>query len=144
MALLDSVTVLYLEDDRDTRELMTLGLERHGARVLSTDSAQIALLMFEEHRPDAVVADLELGDPELDGWMFMRAVRELASEQLKRTPAIALTVHNDAADKLKSLSAGYTLHVAKPLTPDQLATRLALLVKPVPGMETPRNPLDPS
>lgn len=144
MNLLDSVTVLYLEDDRDTRELMTLGLERHGARVLSTDSAQIALLMFEEHRPDAVVADLELGDPELDGWMFMRAVRELASEQHKRTPAIALTVHNDPADKLKSLSAGYTLHMAKPLTPDQLATRLSLLVKPVPGMDTPKNPLDPS
>jgi CheY-like chemotaxis protein len=144
MALLDSVTVLYLEDDRDTREMMSLGLERHGARVLSTDSAQAALLMFEQHHPDAVVADLELGDPELDGWMFMRAVRELPSEQHKRTPAIALTVHNEPADKLKSLSAGYTLHVAKPLTPEQLATRIALLVKPVPGMDGPRNPLDPA
>ena len=137
MALLDGLTILYLEDDRDTREMMTLGLEKHGATVVGTYSAQIALLLFEKHGPDVVVADLELADPELDGWLFMRAVRELPSEQHKRTPAIAVTVHNEPADRLKSLSAGYTLHVAKPLAPDQLATRIALLVKPVPGTDGP-------
>jgi CheY-like chemotaxis protein len=134
MRLLDDLTVLYLEDDRDTREVMTVGLEKHGARVLATYSAQIALLLFEQHHPDVIVADLELADPELDGWMFMRAVRELPSERTTRTPAIAVTVHNEPADRAKSLSAGFTLHVAKPLTPDQLATRIALLVKPVPGL----------
>jgi CheY-like chemotaxis protein len=133
MALLDRLTILYLEDDRDTREMMTVGLEQHGAQVFGTYSAQIALLLAEQHRPEVIVADLELADPELDGWMFMRAVRDLPAEREKRTPAIALTVHNQPADKLKSLSAGYTLHVAKPLTPDQLASRIALLVKPVPG-----------
>jgi CheY-like chemotaxis protein len=131
MALLDGLTVLYLEDDRDTREVMTVGLERHGARVFGTYSAQIAVLLFEQHAPDVVVADLELADPELDGWTFIRAVRELQHE--KRTPAIAVSVHNEQTDKAKSLAAGFTLHMAKPLTPDQLATRIALLVKPVPG-----------
>jgi CheY-like chemotaxis protein len=133
MALLDGLTILYLEDDRDTREVMTLGLERHAARVFGSYSAQIALLLFEEHLPDIVIADLELADPELDGWMFMRAVRELPGQREKRTPAIALSVHNEPADKAKSLSAGFTLHMAKPITPDQLAQRIALLVKPVPS-----------
>jgi CheY-like chemotaxis protein len=133
MALLDGLTVLYLEDDRDTREVMTLGLEAHGARVFGTYSAQIALLLFEQHWPDVVVADLELADPELDGWMFMRAMREVEPERGKRVHAIALSVHNTPADRLKSLSAGFTLHVAKPLTPDELANRIALLVKPVPS-----------
>ena len=133
MALLDNLTVLYLEDDPDTREVMSLGLEHHGGRVLGTDSAQVALLLFEQHRPDVIVADLELSDPELDGWRFMQAVRDLPSAREKRTPAIALSVHNSPADRLKSLSAGFTLHVAKPLTADQLATRIALLVKPVPS-----------
>lgn len=133
MALLDGLSILYLEDDRDTREVMMLGLERHGAQVLGTYSAQVALLLFEQHRPDVVIADLELADPELDGWLFMRAVRELSSEREKRTHAIALSVHNTPADRLKSLSAGFTLHVAKPLTPDELAGRIALLVQRVPG-----------
>jgi CheY-like chemotaxis protein len=131
MALLDGLTILYLEDDRDTREVMVFGLERHGARVLATDSVQAALLTFEEQRPDVVIADLEL--PELDGWMLIQSLRDLPSQREKRTPAIAVTVHNQPADRLKSLSAGFTLHMAKPLSPDQLAQRIALLVKPVPS-----------
>ena len=131
MALLDGLTVLYLEDDEDTREMMVLGLERHGARVLAMDSVQAALLTFEAQHPDVVIADLEL--PELDGWSLIQALRELPAERERRTPAIAVTVHNSPADKLKSLSAGFTLHMAKPLGPDQLAQRIALLVKPIPS-----------
>lgn len=131
MALLDDLTVLYLEDDKDTRDMMVLGLERHGARVLATDSVQAALLTFEAQRPDVVIADLEL--PELDGWALIQALRELPSERERRTPAIAVTVHNTPAHRLKSLSAGFTLHMSKPLSPDQLAQRIALLVKPVPS-----------
>jgi CheY-like chemotaxis protein len=131
MAILDGLTVLYLEDDADTREVMTVGLERHGARVLANESAQVALLAWEAQGPDVVVADLELADPQLDGWRFMEAGRAMASERVKRTPAIALSVHNEPADKLKSLSSGFTVHMAKPITPDQLALRIVLLVKPV-------------
>ena len=131
MAILDGLTVLYLEDDDDTREVMTVGLERQGARVLANESAQVALLDWESQRPDVIVADLELADPQLDGWRFMEAGRGLSSERVKRTPAIAVSVHNEPADKLKSLSAGFTVHMAKPIAPDQLAIRIILLVKPV-------------
>jgi CheY-like chemotaxis protein len=131
MGLLDGLTVVYLEDDADTREVMTVGLEGHGARVLASDSAQHALLVYEMERPDVIIADLRL--PELDGWTFMQAVRDMPGERERRTPAIAVTAHNTAADRLKSLWAGFTLHMAKPLSPDQLAARIALLVKPVPA-----------
>jgi CheY-like chemotaxis protein len=126
MALLDGLSILYLEDDSDTREVMALGLERHGARVQATDSASAALLMFETQRHDVVLADLEL--PEVDGWTFMKALRKLPIEREKRTPAIAVTGHNTPADKHKSLEHGFTLHMAKPLSPDQLAQRVALLL----------------
>ena len=131
MGLLDGLTVVYLEDDADTREVMTVGLESHGARVLASDSAQHALLVYETEHPDVIIADLRL--PELDGWAFMQAVRDMPAERERRTPAIAVTAHNTAADRLKSLWAGFTLHMAKPLSPDQLAARIALLVKPVPA-----------
>jgi CheY-like chemotaxis protein len=131
MALLDGLTVVYLEDDADTREVMTIGLERHGARVLASESVQHAFLVYEAERPDVIVADIRL--PEMDGWTFIQAVRDMPAERKKRTPAIAVTVHNTAADRLKSLSAGFTLHIAKPLSPDQLASRIALIVRPVPS-----------
>lgn len=131
MGLLDGLTVVYLEDDADTREVMTVGLESHGARVLASDSVQHALLVYEAEQPDVIIADLRL--PELDGWALMQAVRDMPGERERRTPAIAVTAHNSAADRLKSLWAGFTLHMAKPLSPDQLAARIALLVKPVPA-----------
>lgn len=131
MALLDGLTVVYLEDDADTREVMTIGLERHGARVLASESVQHAFLIYEAERPDVIVSDIRL--PEMDGWTFMQAVRDMPGEREKRTPAIAVTVHNTPADRLRSLWAGFTLHIAKPLSPDQLASRIALIVQPVPS-----------
>jgi CheY-like chemotaxis protein len=130
MALLDGLNILYLEDEPDTREVIALGLEQHGAAVTATDSAPAALLMFESRRSDVVIADLEL--PEVDGWTFMRALRRLPAEREKRTLAIALTAHNTRADKLRSLECGFTLHMAKPLTPDQLAQRIALVMGTTP------------
>jgi len=126
MALLDGLSILYVEDEPDTREVITLGLERHGARVHTTDSASAALLMFETQRPDVIIADLEL--PEVDGWTFIRAVRRRPMDRDRRTPAIALTAHNTPDDRHKSLAHGFTLHMAKPLTPDQLAQRIALVL----------------
>jgi CheY-like chemotaxis protein len=126
MALLDGLSILYVEDEPDTREVIAMGLERHGACVHATDSAPAALLMFQAQRSDVVIADLEL--PDVDGWTFMRALRTLPTEREKRTLAIALTAHNTRADKLKSLEHGFTLHMAKPLTPDQLAQRIALVL----------------
>lgn len=130
MALLDGLNILYLEDEPDTREVIAFGLERHGAHVSATDSAPAALLMFETQRADVVIADLEL--PDVDGWSFIRALRKLPAEREKRTLAIALTVHNTRADKRKSLECGFTLHMAKPLTPDQLAQRIALVLGTTP------------
>ncbi len=126
MALLDGLNILYVEDEPDTREVIAFGLERHGARVCATDSAPAALLMFQTLRSDVVIADLEL--PDVDGWSFISALRKLPAEREKRTLAIALTAHNTRADKLKSLESGFTLHMAKPLTPDQLAQRIALVL----------------
>jgi CheY-like chemotaxis protein len=130
MALLDGLNILYVEDEPDTRDVIAFGLERHGARVCATDSAPAALLMFETQRADVVIADLEL--PDVDGWTFIRALRKLPAEREKRTLAIALTAHNTRADKLRSLECGFTLHMAKPLTPDQLAQRIALVMGTTP------------
>jgi CheY-like chemotaxis protein len=126
VALLDGVTVLYLEDDSAARATMSRGLERLGARVLPVASAQMALLAFEEHQPDVIVSDLSL--PDVDGWAFLRAVRGLPSEREKRTPAIMLTADSAPGVRKRSLLAGYALHLTKPVPPDALANRVALLL----------------
>jgi CheY-like chemotaxis protein len=123
--LLEHVRILLLDDDDDTREVIGEGLRRHGAEVFDAASAQTALLIFERERPHVVVADIEL--PEVDGYAFVRALRQ-AERERRRTPVIALTVHNTPAERLESLRAGFTLHISKPISPDELAARIATLL----------------
>jgi CheY-like chemotaxis protein len=125
MALLAGLTILYVEDEADTREMMTMALEGYGARVVSAPSGQLALLLLQEQRPDVIVSDLAL--PDLDGWTLLRAIRHLASEREQPTPAILLSAYDAAEDRRRSLASGYAMHLTKPLAPRDLAESIRLL-----------------
>jgi CheY-like chemotaxis protein len=120
--------VLVVEDHRDTREMVASILRGHGARVIAAGSAQAGLLLLEQERPDLIVSDLEM--PEVDGYTFLRAVRTLPPDRGGRTPAVALTVHNDTADRVRSLKVGFQVHLPKPVEPERLATIVAGLLNP--------------
>lgn len=126
-AVLDGVKLLLLEDHEDTRQTLATGLRRHGADVYEAGSAQAALLLVEHNRPDLMVVDIEL--PEIDGVDFLKAVRRLPGESGARTPAVALTVHNQPDDRRRSILAGFRLHLAKPMTAGELASKLATLLR---------------
>ena len=120
---LDGVTVMLVEDHEDSRRALAEGLRGHGAKVMEAASAQVGLLLVQEHRPALIVADLEL--PEVDGYGFLKALRRLPEDAGGCTPAIALTVHNDPKDRRRSLLAGFRAHLAKPMSPTELAQKLA-------------------
>jgi CheY-like chemotaxis protein len=124
--MLRGVRVLMLEDHRDTREVYANGLRRQGAEVLEAASAQVAMLMVQQEKPDVLVVDLEL--PDVDGRDFLRAVRALPPDAGGRTPAVALTVHNQQEVRAQSIFAGFQLHLAKPMDPLELARLLAGLL----------------
>ena len=123
---LAGVTILVVDDHDETREAVAETLKAGGARVLIAQTAQAALLMLEQERPDLLVADLEM--PEVDGWELLLRVRALPPERGGRTPAVALTAHNTHEDKARSLKAGFRLHLAKPFEPRQLVDLLAALL----------------
>lgn len=124
--ILDGLKLLLLEDHADTRESLAVGLRGYGADVVEADSAQAALLLVESHHPDLLVVDIEL--PEVDGWSFLRALRKLPRESGGRTPAVALTVHNEPEDRRRSILSGFRLHLAKPMTAGQLAGKVETLL----------------
>jgi CheY-like chemotaxis protein len=125
MAMLDGLTVLYVEDDVDTREMMKTALESQGARIVSAASGRMALLLLQQHQPDVIVSDLAL--PDLDGWTLVREARGLPSEQRNPTPAILVSAHDTPDDRRQSLAAGYAMHLSKPLSPGDLAGHIRLL-----------------
>ena len=124
-AMLSNVRVLVVDDDPSSRELMTGMLEGYGARVSLAESGQAALTVLFAQRPDVLIADL--GMPGMDGYALIEQVRALDPDFGGQTPAIAVTAHASAQDRLKALQAGYQNHVAKPVEPEELAIVIASL-----------------
>ena len=120
--LLRGLKILTVDDQQDTRELIALALGRYGAEVRASESATHALEMIKDWKPHVVVSDIGL--PEMDGYDFMRRLREIEGDG-ERIPAIAVTGYAGAMDESKALNAGYALHLSKPIELSALATAIA-------------------
>jgi CheY-like chemotaxis protein len=125
-SVLAGVRVLVVDDDDDTRDLVTRVLEKRGAEVASAASAAEAWTAFEAAPPDALLVDIAM--PGEDGYSFMRRVRACAPEKGGRTPAAALTARVVVEDRLESLRVGFQSHMAKPVHPEELVEVIAGLV----------------
>lgn len=67
----------------------------------------------------------DLGMPVEDGYALISKIRALSSEQGGNIPAAALTAYVSEKDRLKSLSSGYQIHIAKPVDPTTIAAAVA-------------------
>jgi PAS domain S-box-containing protein len=123
---LDGLRLLIVDDEVDFRELVTTMLGHYGAVVKVAASAGEALVHLENWKPDVLVADI--GMPDEDGYGLIRKVRALSAERGGSTPAVALTAYTRAEDRLRALSAGYHIHLAKPITAPELAAAVANVV----------------
>ena len=122
---LDGVTVLYVDDEPDARELARRVLSDHGARVVTSESAAGARASLAEYRPDVIVADI--GMPEEDGYSLIRAIRALPPDRGGSTPAAAVTALARPEDRRRALLAGFQTHVAKPVDIVELVAVVASL-----------------
>lgn len=114
-------TVLVVEDTPDTRSLMRLILEFAGYRVLEAENGLEAIEVAREERPDAILMDMSL--PVMDGCQATRRIREQPG--LKNVPIIACTAHNRWEWRGKSIVAGCTDFITKPLDPEGLTDVLS-------------------
>jgi len=122
---LDGLRVLIVDDEIDARMLLSAMLERCGADVIDVSSAREGLETIQSWRPDVLVADI--GMPIEDGYALIRKVRALPNEQGGQTPALALTAYARTEDRVRAISEGYQLHLAKPVDRVELATVVASL-----------------
>ena len=122
-ARLNGLRVLVVDDDRDAGDLADAILTGAGAAVRVATSASDALEVIAAWQPDVLVSDI--GMPGDDGYAFIRSVRALDSAAGGRTPAVALTAYGRTEDRAASLSAGYDMHVPKPVDPGELTAIVA-------------------
>jgi CheY-like chemotaxis protein len=121
---LAGVSLLVLEDDRDTRELFARSLAKAGANVRTADSAERALEILESWRPAALICELHI--PNVDGYGFLRQVRD--REGLADLPLIAISASHPSVEK--AIDAGFAAHLTKP---SKLSDVIATVSKIVSG-----------
>ncbi len=123
-------TVLVVDDDVKTVELVKLYLNRDGYRVLSAYDGAGALRLARESRPDLIVLDLML--PGVDGLEVCRSLRSESD-----VPIIMLTARTTDEDKLTGLGLGADDYVSKPFSPRELAARVRTVLRRLPGERGP-------
>lgn len=124
-AQLGATMVLVVDDDPDQREPVRRVLEQAGAETVAVASADEALHALQQGLPDVIVSDIRM--PGRDGYEFLRAVRALPRKQGGQVPAIALTADVSAEDLSRALTAGFQVHLAKPVDPARLIAAVAEL-----------------
>lgn len=119
---LAGVSILAVDDDSNTRDLLHEVLERVGAAVHAAASAREALAKLQQQRPDILLSDI--GMPGEDGCDLLRQIRALPEGRGGATPAIALTGYSSHEDRVAARAAGYQAIATKPVDLDRLISTI--------------------
>ena len=121
--LLEGMRILVVDDEEDSRDLVSAILKRCGGKVKSCKSAAEALKTFRAWKPDILVSDI--GMPVEDGYSLIQKLRKQRLKLAREIPAIALTAYATDDDRARALSAGFQVHIAKPIEPETLVKSIA-------------------
>jgi two-component system, cell cycle response regulator DivK len=110
------IRVLFVEDDRATRDGYHAYLTAHGLEVQSAANAHEALLFAATVAPDVIV--LDLGLPDIDGWEVARQLK--AGPRTMSVPIIALTGAAMPHERASAMRAGCDRYLTKPCVPADL------------------------
>ncbi|HVT27524.1 MAG TPA: PAS domain S-box protein [Lacipirellulaceae bacterium] len=123
---LAGIKVLVVDDEPDARSLIHRVLTHCQAEVITAANVNEAMSLLKKHRPNVLISDI--GMPEIDGYQFLRQVRQLPPDEGGRTPAIALTAFARSEDRTRAMMAGFQVHVAKPIEPQELLATVGSLI----------------
>uniref|UniRef100_UPI0010C04ECF hybrid sensor histidine kinase/response regulator n=1 Tax=Massilia sp. HP4 TaxID=2562316 RepID=UPI0010C04ECF len=123
---LSGMTVLVIDDELDSLELVQQVLAASDATILTATGAREALRLVELRRPDLIISDI--GMPLVDGFELIRRVRDMPDREAAGVPAIALTAFSRREDQQRALEAGFDEFLAKPVAPATLLQTVAAIV----------------
>ncbi|OGN87742.1 MAG: DNA-binding response regulator [Chloroflexi bacterium RBG_13_46_9] len=130
-----SRTVLVVDDDVKTVELVKLYLNRDGYKVITSFDGLEALNLARKSHPDLIVLDLML--PGCDGLEICRKLKDESD-----VPIIMLTARTTEDDKLRGLNLGADDYVTKPFSPRELAARVRAVIRRLPEETLQRGPVE--
>lgn len=115
--------VLFIEDETALAEIVKESLETKGFEVSHAVTLSRAMLLYQQHRPDIIVADVML--PDGDGFEWIASIRKTDTV----TPVIFLTSRSQTADVIKGFELGGNDYLKKPFSIAELIVRMQSLLK---------------
>lgn len=119
------VSVLVIDDDPDLCEVVRMGLEADGMRVLTVCDGSDGLEVMAHEHIDVVVLDLMM--PGVDGWMTLMEMRKTPA--LAHIPVIVLSGKTQDEAKILAFKQGVQQYVTKPFNVMELSARVTALAK---------------
>jgi len=120
--MVDSSTILLIDDEEAVRKVLTFPLERDGYTVVQASDGEEALARFGDQPVDLVVLDIML--PKLDGLEVCKQLRSRSS-----VPIIMLTARDDELDKVLGLELGADDYITKPFSIREFRSRVRALLR---------------
>ncbi|HEY0431509.1 MAG TPA: PAS domain S-box protein [Pyrinomonadaceae bacterium] len=115
--------ILVVDDSSDTVEMLCKLFEMEGAAVVTASGALEALEIARDRDFDVILSDISM--PRMDGFEFVRRLREIEKQQA--VPVIALTGFGRAEDRDRARAEGFFSHVTKPIDVNSLVETLSKL-----------------
>ena len=110
-------TILYIEDDPEMIDLVTLILSRRGFTVKGAQGGRQGLDLLTVETPDLILLDLMM--PDMDGWDVFQQIKGNALSQ--KIPVVIITAKSQMIDKVLGLHiAGVDDYICKPFHPQEL------------------------
>ena len=122
IALLPAETILLIEDDNQTRRILSSSLSSHGWKILETSCGRDGIKKADDARPDLVI--LDLGLPDMDGIAVVGEIRTFSA-----TPILILSARTQESDKILALDAGADDYLTKPFGVGELEARVRALFR---------------
>jgi PAS domain S-box-containing protein len=121
---LKGLQVVLVEDDAESRKMVTAVLRAAGAKVVPVDSARAAIDAVRHSPPDLVITDIAL--PGVDGYTLTQTLRELESSKRFRIVALsAFPARNEEPH-------GFDLWLSKPIDPFYLVDEIVRIAEQTP------------
>jgi two-component system CheB/CheR fusion protein len=124
--ILDGIRVLLVEDEADSRYIVSRILTAAGAIVTAVGSASEAMEILSNVAEGVDVLVSDLGMPNEDGFDLIRQVRS-GGHEARDLPAIALTAFAGKNEQRRALLAGFQVHISKPVNAGDLTAAIASL-----------------
>jgi len=125
--ILKDISVLVVDDDVDTCDLLQTILQESGAEVTVAHSVEAAIAAHRRRPAHVLVSDIRLGAS--DGFALIAAIRDYNKEYRGVTPAIALTGYSSPGDEERARCAGFDEYIRKPFDPSEVTNTIAVLLK---------------